>query len=172
MVSLKNEPIDIAWIAIVLCGVPILVGAFKGVVFEHDVKADLLVAMALIASVVTKEYFAAGEVALIMQIGSLLEDYTSGKAGEGIQKPIHISPQKARVLRDDAVAEIPVEEVRVGDILSVLAGIGNAAKYGVIVRSGDALERLSKIKVIAFDKTGTLTYGKPQVTSAKACPLS
>ena len=93
-------PFDIAWIAIVLCGVPILVGAFKGVVFEHDVKADLLVAMALIASVVTKEYFAAGEVALIMQIGSLLEDYTSGKAGEGIQKLIHISPQKARVLRD------------------------------------------------------------------------
>ena len=49
---------------------------------------------------------------------------------------------------------------------AVLAGIGNAAKYGVIVRSGDALERLSKTKIIAFDKTGTLTYGKPQVTSA------
>lgn len=49
---------------------------------------------------------------------------------------------------------------------AVLAGIGNAAKYGIIVRSGDALERLSKIKRVAFDKTGTLTYGKPQVTAA------
>ena len=49
---------------------------------------------------------------------------------------------------------------------AVLAGIGNAAKYGIIVRSGDALERLSKIRRIAFDKTGTLTYGKPQVTAA------
>ncbi|MCR5557224.1 MAG: cation-translocating P-type ATPase [Butyrivibrio sp.] len=47
---------------------------------------------------------------------------------------------------------------------AVLAGIGNAAKYGIVVRSGDALERLSKIKRIAFDKTGTLTYGKPRVS--------
>lgn len=295
---LKNFlPFDIAWTAIIFCGIPILAGAFKGIVFEHDVKADLLVSLALIASAAAKEFFAAGEVALIMQIGSLLEDYTSGKAREGIEKLINLSPQTARVLRDGIAAEIPVEEVRVGDLISViagetvpvdgtilegetsidqsvmtgesipadksagdtvssgtmnqfgtftmradsisensslqrmvrlaeeaeenkapivtaadrwatwlvvialscavltwivtgqfmravtvlvvfcpcafilatptavLAGIGNAAKYGIIVRSGDALERLSKIKRAAFDKTGTLTYGKPQVTA-------
>lgn len=298
---LKNVlPLDIAWIAIILCGIPILVGAFKGVIFEHDIKADLLVSLALIASVVTKEFFAAGEVALIMQIGSLLEDYTSGKAREGIEQLIKITPQTARVLCDGTATEIPAEEVRVGDIISViagetvpvdgtilegetsidqsvmtgesipvdkvagdtvssgtinqfgtfvmradsisensslqrmvrlakeaqenkapivtaadrwatwlviiallcaivtwivtgqfmravtvlvvfcpcafilatptavLAGIGNAAKYGIIVRSGDALERLSGIKRAAFDKTGTLTYGKPQVTASVA----
>ena len=81
-------PIDIAWIAVVLCGVPIVIGAFRAVVFEHDIKADMLVSLALIASVATKEYFAAGEVSLIMQIGSLLEDYTSGKARESIEKLI------------------------------------------------------------------------------------
>ena len=48
---------------------------------------------------------------------------------------------------------------------AVLAGIGNAAKYGIVVRSGDAVERLSTIKRVAFDKTGTITYGKPQVTA-------
>ncbi len=80
---LKNVlPFDIAWIAIILCGIPILIGAFKGAIFEHDIKADLLVSLALIASAATGEFFAAGEVALIMQIGSLLEDYTSGKAKE------------------------------------------------------------------------------------------
>ncbi len=93
-------PFDIAWIAIILCGIPILVGAFKGVIFEHDIKADLLVSLALIASAATGEFFAAGEVALIMQIGSLLEDYTSGKARESIEKLIKITPQTARVLRD------------------------------------------------------------------------
>ena len=290
-------PFDIAWVAIILCGVPILVGAFKGVVFEHDIKADLLVSLALIASAATGEFFAAGEVALIMQIGSLLEDYTSGKARESIEKLIKITPQTARVLREGKPEVIPVEQVRVGDVLSVLAGetvpvdgtilegetsidqsvmtgesipvdkkpgdtvssgtmnqystftmradavstdsslqrmvclaeeaeenkapivtaadrwatwlvvialscailtwiftgefmravtvlvvfcpcafilatptavlagIGSAAKYGIFVRSGDALERLSKIKRIAFDKTGTLTHGKPQVTA-------
>lgn len=57
-----------------------------------------------------------------MQIGSRLEDYTSGKARESIEKLIDISPQKARVLQGDSVTMVPVEEVRVGDILSVLAG--------------------------------------------------
>jgi len=290
-------PFNIAWAAIVLCGVPILVGAFKGVVFEKNVKADLLVSLALVASVVSAEFFAAGEVALIMQIGSLLEDYTSGKAREGIEKLIDLSPRTARILRDGEAVEVPVEEVQVGDTLrvlagetvpvdgtiltgetaidqsvmtgesipvdkkpgdtvcsgtvnqfgtftmradavstdsslqrmvrltkeaeenkapivkaadrwatwlvvialscavitwiatgvfmravtvlvvfcpcafilatptAVLAGIGNAAKVGVIVRSGDALERLSRVRRLAFDKTGTLTYGKPKVTA-------
>ena len=294
---LKNIlPVDIAWIAIILCGVPILVGAIKGVILEHDIKADVLVAMALVASVVTGEFFAAGEVALIMQIGSLLEDYTSGKAREGIEKLIQLTPQKAHLVKDGVETEIAAEDVKVGDTIrvlagetipvdgiiiegettidqsvmtgesipvdkrtgdavssgtinqfgtfimraekesgnsalqrmirlaeeaeenkapivtladkwatwlvviafacavgtwiftgefmravtvlvvfcpcafilatptAVLAGIGNAAKYGMIIRSGDALERLSRIKRIAFDKTGTLTYGKPHVT--------
>ena len=115
-------PFDIAWAAIVLCGIPILAGALKGVVFEHDIKADLLVSLALIASAATGEFFAAGEVALIMQIGSLLEDYTSGKAREGIEKLIGMTPRTARVIRDGTAAEIPAEEVHVGDVLSVLAG--------------------------------------------------
>lgn len=93
-------PVDIAWIAIILCGTPILIGAFKGVIFERDIKADLLVSLALIASAATKEFFAAGEVALIMQIGSLLEDYTSGKARASIEKLINLTPQTARVIRD------------------------------------------------------------------------
>ncbi len=290
-------PFNIAWIAIILCGVPIVVGAFRGVVFEHDIKADLLVSLALIASVAVKEYFAAGEVALIMQIGSLLEDYTSGKAQEGIEKLIGMTPQTARVVRNGEAVILPAEEVRVGDTLSViagetipvdgtilegettidqsvmtgesipvdkapgdpvssgtvnqfgtftmradsvstdsslqrmvrlakeaeenkapivtaadrwatllviialacagltwlitgefmravttlvvfcpcafilatptavLAGIGNAAKYGIIIRSGEALEHLSKIRCAALDKTGTLSCGKPAVTS-------
>ena len=63
-------PVDTAWIAIVLCGIPIVTGAAVALIREHDIKADLLVSIALIASVATREYFAAGEVALIMQIGS------------------------------------------------------------------------------------------------------
>ena len=51
---------------------------------------------------------------------------------------------------------------------AVLAGIGNAAKVGVIVRSGEALEKLSKIRSVALDKTGTLTTGKPGVTAVKS----
>lgn len=288
-------PFDIAWAAIILCGVPILTGAVKGLIWEHDVKADVLVAMALVASVTAEEYFAAGEVALIMQIGSLLEDYTSEKANESIGKLIRLSPQKAHVVREGKIFEVSPAELQAGDTIrvlagetvpvdgkildgettidqsvmtgesipvdkktrdtvrsgtinrfgtftmrvekrsedsslqrmirltkeaeenkapivsladkwatwlvfgalawaggtwmitgefmravtvlvvfcpcafilatptAVLAGIGNAAKYGIIIRSGSALEKLSKIKKAAFDKTGTLTCGKPEV---------
>ena len=298
--ALKAIPVDPAWIAIVLCGVPILVGAFRGVVFEHDIKADLLVSIALVASAATGELFAAGEVALIMQIGSLLEDFTSGKAGESIGKLIKLTPRTARVIRDGEQVVVPAEEVKTGDILSVipgetipvdgtiiegdtsvdqsvmtgeslpvdktagdtvssgtinrfgaftmrcdressdsslqrmirlakeaeenkapivtaadrwatwlviialscaavtwiatrdfmravtvlvvfcpcafilatptavLAGIGNAARYGIIIRSGEALEKLSRVKRAAFDKTGTLTLGKLRVAEARS----
>lgn len=48
---------------------------------------------------------------------------------------------------------------------AIMAAIGNATGHGFLVREGDALERLSKVKVIAFDKTGTLTCGTPEVTA-------
>lgn len=299
---LKNIlPLDIAWIAIILCGIPILIGAVKGLFIEHDIKADVLVAMALVASVATNEYFAAGEVALIMQIGSLLEDFTSGKAQKSIEKLIQMTPQTAHILQNGKEKTVAADKVKVGDTVmvlagetipvdgiitdgettidqsvmtgesipvdkkqgdtvnsgtvnqfgtftmtatkvstdsslqrmvrlakqaeeekapivttadkwatwlvlvtlacaviswmvtgqfiravtvlvvfclcafilatptAILAGIGNAAKYGIIVRSGDALERLSKIKRVAFDKTGTLTLGKPHVIATVSC---
>ena len=115
-------PIDIAWIAIILCGTPIVVGAVKALITEHNVKADMLVSIALIASVATKEWFAAGEVAIIMQIGSLLEDFTSDCARKGIASLIKLTPQTARVRRNGEDVVVPVEEVQIGDTLTVLAG--------------------------------------------------
>ena len=47
---------------------------------------------------------------------------------------------------------------------AIMAAIGQATKYGVIIKSGDALERMGKVNCITFDKTGTLTYGKLVVT--------
>ena len=51
---------------------------------------------------------------------------------------------------------------------AIMAGIGNATKHGILVREGDALERLAKVTRIAFDKTGTLTYGKPSVVAIES----
>lgn len=51
---------------------------------------------------------------------------------------------------------------------SIMAAIGNATKHGFLVKEGDALERLSKVRRIAFDKTGTLTLGMPRVTAVRS----
>lgn len=47
---------------------------------------------------------------------------------------------------------------------AVMAAIGQAAKHGVIIKSGEALEKMGKVNTIAFDKTGTLTYGSLTVS--------
>lgn len=296
-------PIDIAWIAIILCGGPIVFGAVTALIKEHDIKADVLVSMALIASVATQEWFAAGEVALIMHIGSLLEDYTAHRARKGVESLVKLTPKTARVIENGEERIVPVEKVNVGDILSMIAGetipvdgvlisgetsinqsvmtgesipidkkigdelisgtvnqfgtfemkatktcndsslqrmikiaedadankapivaladkwaswlvvialscaiavgfltqdfmrsvtvlvvfcpcafilatptavaaaIGNVTKYGILVRTGDALERLSKIQAVTFDKTGTLTYGQPNVVSISSLSI-
>ena len=79
-------PFDIAWISILLCGIPIILEAVIGLVTAFDIKADVLVSLALIASVCIHEDFAAGEVAFIMQLGGLLEDLTVARARAGIEE--------------------------------------------------------------------------------------
>ena len=293
-------PFNVAWVAIILCGVPIILEAIIGLITEFDIKADVLVSLALIASVCIGEDFAAGEVAFIMQIGALLEDLTVAKARAGIEKLVKLTPQTARIIennsekivaadkvkKDDVIRVLPGESIpvdgviisgqtsinqavmtgeslpvdkTVGDEVSsgtvnqfgvfemkatkvgedssiqrmiklvqsadagkakivgiadrwatwiviialsaaaltwlfsgqiiravtilvvfcpcalvlatptaIMAAIGNATKHGFLVREGDALERLSKVKTVAFDKTGTLTCGKLTVTAFKS----
>lgn len=48
--------------------------------------------------------------------------------------------------------------------ISVITGIGNAAKKGILIKGGEYLENASKISTVALDKTGTLTRGEPKVT--------
>ena len=105
-----------------LCGVPIILEAFIGLVTAFDIKADVLVSLALIASVCIGEHFAAGEVAFIMQIGALLEDLTMAKARAGIEKLVHLTPQTARVLENGTEKVIAAQQVKVGDRLRVLPG--------------------------------------------------
>ena len=115
-------PFDAAWVAIILCGVPIIMEAVIGLITAFDIKADVLVSLALIASVCTGEDFAAGEVAFIMQLGALLEDLTVAKARAGIERLVHLTPQTARKIVDGVEMVIPAQEVMVGDVIRVLPG--------------------------------------------------
>ena len=66
--------------------------AAEGLVTRFDIKADVLVSLALIASVCIGEIFAAGEVAFIMQIGALLEERTVANARAGIERLVRLTP--------------------------------------------------------------------------------
>ena len=115
-------PFDPAWVAIILCGVPIILEAVIGLITAFDIKADVLVSLALIASVCIGEDFAAGEVAFIMQLGALLEDLTVARARAGIEKLVKLTPQTARVLTAQGESIIAAQDVQAGAMLRVLPG--------------------------------------------------
>lgn len=119
---LISLPFDAAWVAIILCGIPIILEAIIGLITAFDIKADVLVSLALIASLCIGEDFAAGEVAFIMQLGALLEDLTVAKARAGIEKLVHLTPQTARRISNGTETIIDASKVQVDDVLRVLPG--------------------------------------------------
>lgn len=122
LLNVQPFPFDLAWFAVILCGLPIILEAIIGLVTAFDIKADVLVSLALIASLCIGETFAAGEVAFIMQLGALLEELTVAKARAGIEKLVHLTPQTARVMQMDKEVIVPAEQVRIGDKIRVLPG--------------------------------------------------
>ncbi len=122
LVGIEILPFDLGWIAILLCGLPIICEAIIGLITAFDIKADVLVSLALIACVCTGDIFAAGEVAFIMQIGGLLEELTVAKARAGIERLVQLTPQTARVLLDGAEKIIDAKDVALGAILRVFPG--------------------------------------------------
>ena len=115
-------PFDAAWISVILCGTPIIMEAVIGMVTAFDIKADVLVSLALIASICIGEDFAAGEVAFIMQLGALLEDLTVANARAGIEKLVYLTPQTARVIDIHGEKIIPAKNVKIGDKIRILPG--------------------------------------------------
>lgn len=154
LLKFQPFPFDMAWIAIVLCGLPIILEAVIGLVTAFDIKADVLVSLALIASICIGEEFAAGEVAFIMQLGALLEELTVAKARAGIEKLVHLTPQTARVLREGREEIVPAEQVRVGDRIRVLPGeslpvdktVGDFVSSGTVNQFGAFEMEASKVE--------------------------
>ena len=122
MLGLEPLPFEVSWIAIVLCGVPIVLEAVLGLATAWDIKADVLVSVALVASVIIGEDFAAAEIAFIMQLGELLEELTVARARKGIERLVRLTPATARKVEGAREEVIPAEDVCIGDVLRVLPG--------------------------------------------------
>ena len=112
----------LSWIAVILCGIPIFKECAEGLITEFDIKADLLVSIAIVASIIIGEIFAAGEIATIMAIGGFLEEYTVSKTQGRIKELVNMTPQVAVRIRNGKEERILASEVQIGDILKVLPG--------------------------------------------------
>ena len=119
-------PVDPAWGSIIISGPPLLYSAVTRLVFQRWVSSSLLIVVGMIASIMIKEIFAAGEIAFIMALGGILEDMTVEKAKKGISQLIKLVPEQARKITEingeKKEEMIPIEKVSRNDILRVLPG--------------------------------------------------
>ena len=114
--------IDPAWAAVALCGFPIMYWAVVGVFIDKKIYTALLITIAMIASIAIGELFAAGEIALIMAIGEMLEEKTVTRAKKGLKNLISLAPAVGRRIIGGAEEEVPADQIKRGDILRVLPG--------------------------------------------------
>ncbi|MGN0832650.1 MAG: heavy metal translocating P-type ATPase [Kiritimatiellia bacterium] len=121
---------DPAFVAVFLCGLPILHSAFRALVDDRRIRSSLLISCAMLACLAVGQVFAAGEVAFIMALGEKLEDWTLGRAKRGLHTLVSLVPATARRVvtcpkcRAQGIFfnDIPVQDVQVGDSLIVRNG--------------------------------------------------
>ncbi|MGX8694618.1 MAG: heavy metal translocating P-type ATPase, partial [Methanobrevibacter sp.] len=111
-----------AWGAVIISGIPMLLLAMTRLIREKWISSALLIAIAMVASLLIGEIFAAGEVAWIMALGALLEDWTVERAKKGLRNLINLTPQTGRRIVNGKEEVISVDEIKIGDTLRILPG--------------------------------------------------
>ncbi|MBR2255423.1 MAG: cation-translocating P-type ATPase [Candidatus Methanomethylophilaceae archaeon] len=115
----------LAWPCIVICGYPLLYLSVWRIVYNKGIakiSSALLITIAMFAAIYIGDVFAAGEVGFIMEIGALLEDYTTKRAWKGLNDLVQLVPERAVLVKDGKETEVPVSEISVGDVVRVRPG--------------------------------------------------
>lgn len=110
------------WVTIFISGIPMFYYALRNITVNKKITVAVLISIAIISSIFIGEYFAAGEIAFIMALGELLEDYTIKRTNKGINRLISILPQKARIVRDNSEYSVDLEDVKINDIVRIKEG--------------------------------------------------
>ena len=129
-----------AWGTVIISGIPMLLLAMTRLIREKWVSSALLIAIAMVASLLIGEIFAAGEVAWIMALGALLEDWTVERAKKGLRNLINLTPETGRRIVDGKEEMISVDEIKIGDILRILPG-ESVPVDGEIIRGSSSLDQ-------------------------------
>ena len=111
-----------AWGTVIISGIPMLLLAMTRLIREKWISSALLIAIAMVASLLIGEIFAAGEVAWIMALGALLEDWTVDRAKKGLKNLINLTPQTGRRIVNGIEETVGVDEIKIGDTLRILPG--------------------------------------------------
>ena len=151
--NIKIATFDPAYIALVLCAIPIIYGSIVGLVRDHDIKADVLVSIAIIASLYIGEVFAAAEIAVIMEIGGLLEEITVSTTQLRIEKLIELQPSQARLIKDNTESMVDALTIKKEDIIKINPGETIPADGKIINGTTTVNQSLITGESLPVDKT-------------------
>ncbi len=133
----------LSWAPVLISGIPQGMDAAESLVKGKGlgkISSPLLIVIAMIGAVIIGDLFAAGEVAVIMAIGTNLEEMTTNRAKRGISGLLDLAPTMGRLIMGDTEKMIPAEEIRVGDLLRILPGEAIPVD-GVIVRGETSVDQ-------------------------------
>ena len=125
-----------AWIVVFVCGWPLAFGGFKNLFKYGKVRTSLLITVAMLACIALEilcwlgitdgtshhghnNLFSAGEVALIMWLGELLEDVTLKRSRKNLESLVKLTPTTARIKIGDQFIEMETQYVAIGDVVLV-----------------------------------------------------
>lgn len=124
----EAEIIQIPWIEIISAGIallltayPILKEAITGL-FNGERNVCELASIAIIAAILIGEFTVAAEVAIILTIGELIEDYLYARSKRDIDGIMNRNPRFGYIIRDEEIVQIPIHDIRVGDMIMVRPG--------------------------------------------------
>jgi heavy metal translocating P-type ATPase len=116
-----------------------LVGSVVRSLMRRDVGVDAIALVAITSALALGQYLAGAVVALMLAGGNALEEYATRRAGRELTRLLERMPRIAHLRRNGLIEEIPVEEVRAGDIVVVRAG-EVAPVDGVVVSDGAVID--------------------------------
>jgi len=123
-------------ISAVVGGYPVFKMAVTNVLRDFDMTAGVMVTVAMVAALIVGEYSAMALVAFMMIIGEALEDFTRERADQALKELNELVPSMVTVRLEGEDVEVPISQVRVGDLVLVRPG-GRIPVDGTLVE-GDA----------------------------------
>ncbi len=129
-------------ISAVVGGWPVFMLAVGNILRDFDLTAGVMVSVAMVAALIVGEYGAMALVAFMMVIGEALEDFTREKADQALKELNELVPSMVTLRMDGVDTEVPISQVRKGDIVLVRPG-GRVPVDGLIVEGDASIDQSS-----------------------------